>query len=54
MDNNIYRWAGMMLSHSGKLLEARHGVACDKLVSERLSTVVSDKLGPLSLLEVPS
>jgi trehalose 6-phosphate synthase len=24
-DNNIYRWAGMLLSEAGKLLEARQG-----------------------------
>jgi trehalose-6-phosphate synthase len=25
-DNNIYRWAGMLLSEAGKLVEARQGV----------------------------
>jgi len=49
VDNNIYRWAGMLLSHAGRLLEARHA-----LVSDKLNSVVNDKLGPLSLVEVSS
>ena len=39
----------MLLSHAGRLLEARHA-----LVSDKLNSVVSDKLGPLSLVEVSS
>lgn len=26
LDNNIFRWAGMLLSEAGKLVDARHGV----------------------------
>jgi trehalose 6-phosphate synthase len=36
-DNNIYRWAGMLLSEAAKLLEARHAVAGDKFVAPSLS-----------------
>jgi len=49
MDNNIYRWAGMLLSHAGKLLEARHAGVGDKS-----NGVASDKLGSLSLAEASS
>jgi trehalose 6-phosphate synthase len=36
-DNNIYRWAGMLLSEAAKLLQARQAVAADKALPSSLS-----------------
>ena len=38
-DNNIYRWAGMLLSEAAKLLEARHTLAADKVHASSPSLV---------------
>jgi trehalose-6-phosphate synthase len=34
-DNNIYRWAGMLLSEAGKLVEARQGGQGSKVLHRR-------------------
>jgi trehalose 6-phosphate synthase len=36
-DNNIYRWAGMLLSEAAKLLQARQAVAAEKALPSSLS-----------------
>ena len=48
-DNNIYRWAGMLLSEAGKLVEARAWQArvSEKEVADEVAQVVEASRGGL-------